>query len=265
MRNLKKGFDRSVTACELSKTNRYMLTPERYRMNTELIQWNIDDYLPGKDPVSQFKVIEKAANLWAEVLTPIKVLSTKKTSESNIQIFFASDSDLDDLPPEPFGPSSTLAYAYFPQDNYSEIWIDKTEDWNLVGSTRGIPLLVAVLHEFGHSLGFGHSRVYGDIMYPSLNPRAKIAQDSKNASKDLYGDIQQRILDRTQPEKEAEESPEDRLDTIALLRTVFPRHSSIYTLHFYQIEALGKYLGIKVRGLHKSQAARNVLNELFRQ
>ena len=68
---------------------------------------------------------------------------------------------------DPFdGPGGTLAHAFFPRFG-GDAHFDKSENFLLeLGGRRGVDLLQVAAHEFGHSLGLGHSRDTSALMAP---------------------------------------------------------------------------------------------------
>ena len=61
------------------------------------------------------------------------------------------------------GKEGTHAHAYYPTDG--RVHFDSDEKFT-DGTSEGINLLWVAVHEFGHSLGIGHSFVQDAIMYP---------------------------------------------------------------------------------------------------
>jgi len=78
------------------------------------------------------------------------------------------------------GPSFSLAHASQPGDSFTfgsdfslggDMHIDDAETWIDVdaGGVGGFDLFTIVLHEFGHSLGLGHSAVASAVMFPFVS------------------------------------------------------------------------------------------------
>lgn len=55
-----------------------------------------------------------------------------------------------------------LAHAFAPPNG--DVHFDDDEDW--VGQKNGLDLYWTAVHEFGHSLGFGHTADEKSIMFP---------------------------------------------------------------------------------------------------
>ena len=91
------------------------------------------------------------------------------------------------------GKGGTLAHAFYPHTNRGisgDAHFDSEEDWT-VGGGRGTDLEWVAVHEFGHSLGLGHSRTRGSIMYPwytGYRPNIKLHDDDKGGIHALYGE-----------------------------------------------------------------------------
>lgn len=90
------------------------------------------------------------------------------------------------------GPSGILAHAYQPGTESifgaggtiaGDVHIDVDEDW-----VHGFDLATVLLHEFGHSLGLGHSTDMNSIMYPYyLGMRLTLGTDDIAGIQSIYG------------------------------------------------------------------------------
>jgi len=91
------------------------------------------------------------------------------------------------------GPSGVLAHAFFPPPNggplSGDTHFDDAENWtsNLMNS-KGIDFLTVAAHEFGHSIGLGHSRDRLALMFPSYSGAHRfLSQDDIAGCQSLYG------------------------------------------------------------------------------
>ena len=94
---------------------------------------------------------------------------------------------------DPFdGEHGTLAHAYFPRFG-GDAHFDDDEKWSLTTIFGGRKLFVPIAtHEFGHSLGLGHSRDESAIMYSlyfSSDPVVKLQSDDIQGIQYLYGKV----------------------------------------------------------------------------
>lgn len=86
------------------------------------------------------------------------------------------------------GKEGTLAHAYYPTDG--RVHFDSDEKFT-DGTSEGINFLWVAVHEFGHSLGIGHSSVQDAIMYPYYSgyvPNLQLHSDDVAAIQSLYGE-----------------------------------------------------------------------------
>lgn len=265
----------SLPACQILYTNGYTLSPTRSIIDTEELFWHINDYHPDLDQGEQLREITAAYASAASLLSPIKVTPTSDKSKAHTVVFFASDNDPNDRPRDPFGSESTLAQAYFPVNNYSEIWIDRDEDWSTSVNSRGISMRIVTEHEIYHTLGIGHTNVRNDIMYPSYNPNGRATQDTIDAVETLYGEIKQRIRDReaetptTPSVPDTPETPvvptppsipEGQELAKSVLLTAFPTPYAMYRLHNQRLKDIAEQLGHTIVGRRKI----DLVNQLYR-
>jgi len=157
------------------------------------IFWHLADTTPDMEGAQVIKAFNRAFAKWAPFLNPIVFTSTSEKEKANILINFAHEGDAD--LPESFGGDEVLAYAFFPIDNYSEIWFDESERWGSMSSSTRIDLFKVAVHELGHSLGIGHTKAPRDIMQAFYDPNTmvEITADSSAAIQTLYGEFQKEL------------------------------------------------------------------------
>ncbi|XP_069046772.1 matrilysin-like [Lepisosteus oculatus] len=132
------------------------------------------------------RTVKTALRLWSKV-TPLKFIRINK-GEADIMIKFASCRHGDDFPFD--GPGGELAHAFAPGKGLlGDAHFDRDETWSLGQS--GINLLLVAAHEFGHSLGLGHSQDKDALMYPTYSYRNtagfQLSRDDIAGIQSLYG------------------------------------------------------------------------------
>lgn len=119
-------------------------------------------FLPGTRADAKAPVARAFAT-WARS-THFKFSLTSNYQRANLKIAFYKGNHKDGYPFD--GPGGTLAHAFAPTDG--RFHYDGSEKWS-VGAVRGrYDLQTVALHEIGHLLGLGHSKVQKAIMYPYI-------------------------------------------------------------------------------------------------
>jgi peptidoglycan hydrolase-like protein with peptidoglycan-binding domain len=119
--------------------------------------------------------MRQAFDLWSAV-TPLRF--TEVAGDADILINFAPND----------GAGKVLAYAYFPPIGDSSFDEDETWTVNVPTPQGRVDLVTVAAHEFGHSLGLGHSAFAEAIMFPSYSgPHRFLAQDDIDGIQFLYG------------------------------------------------------------------------------
>ncbi|XP_070571968.1 matrix metalloproteinase-19-like [Ptychodera flava] len=130
--------------------------------------------------------IERAFKLWSAV-SPLTF--TEVTSgEADIAIKFVTGNHGDGKKSAFDGPGRVLAHAFFPKNGAAHF--DDAELFT-VYQRKGRNLYSVAAHEFGHSLGLGHSETKGSLMYPvyqKYKPDYKLSQDDILGIQALYGE-----------------------------------------------------------------------------
>ncbi|NXH24994.1 MMP18 protein, partial [Myiagra hebetior] len=130
--------------------------------------------------------IKRAFMVWSDV-TPLHFRRVY-ASHADIEILFGSREHGDGQPFD--GRGRVLAHAFFPGEGIGgDAHFDDDEIWSDIN--QEVNLFLVAAHEFGHSLGLGHSNVYGALMYPTYsyqNPKTfRLPEDDRRRIQKLYG------------------------------------------------------------------------------
>ncbi|XP_042311962.1 collagenase 3-like isoform X2 [Sceloporus undulatus] len=171
--------------CGVPDILEYSTFPRTPKWNKYSLTYRINNYTPDMPKDKVEAAIAKALKVWSDV-TPLQF--TRTTKPADIEIWFASGAHGDFYPFD--GRSGTLAHAFAPgSDTGGDAHFDEDESWS--ETNREVNLFLVAAHEFGHSLGLGHSNVLGALMYPTYsytNPETfRLPADDRRGIQRLYG------------------------------------------------------------------------------
>ncbi|XP_054830434.1 collagenase 3-like [Eublepharis macularius] len=164
---------------------KYTLFPGMPKWNKKSLTYRINNYTPDLPRTKVDSAIAKAFTVWSDV-TPLKF--TKITRPADIEIRFGSRAHGDRYPFD--GKGGVLAHAFAPGSGIGgDAHFDEDEQWS--DYNKEINLFLVAAHEFGHSLGLGHSKARGALMYPTytyVNPNTyRLPADDRQGIQKLYG------------------------------------------------------------------------------
>ncbi|XP_041480156.1 matrix metalloproteinase-16-like [Lytechinus variegatus] len=181
--------------CGMKDMDTFSLRKKRYSTRNPWpksdLTWNIlipTSQLPLPD---QRRIMQDALKVWSDVSN--LNFDEVNVQDPDIKIIFARGEHGDPGPDSAFdGRSNVLAHAYFPQPHPlgGDAHFDDDEHFT-AGTRDGTNLFQVAAHEFGHSLGLGHSDVEGALMgpyYRGYQPNFQLHDDDIAGIRRLYGE-----------------------------------------------------------------------------
>ncbi|NXK46273.1 MMP3 protein, partial [Chauna torquata] len=174
--------------CGIPDVRSYSTFPRSPRWKKEEVTYRILNYTPDMLQADVDEAIAKAFNLWSSV-TPLR-FTRIYSGDADIMISFAAGFHGDFYSFD--GPGGTLAHAYPPSSGIGgDAHFDEDENWTKFTTYNGYNLFLVAAHELGHSLGLGHSNVFGALMYPIYmhtdTSNYRLPQDDIDGIQALYG------------------------------------------------------------------------------
>ncbi|XP_054989590.1 matrilysin [Sorex araneus] len=174
--------------CGVPDVAEYSLFPNRPRWPSKVVTYRILSYTEDLSHVVVNQLVAKALDMWSREI-PLSFRRVRR-GNADIMIGFARGAHGDNYPFD--GPGNTLAHAFSPgQGLGGDAHFDKDEFWTDGTVSIGINFLITATHEFGHSLGLGHSSDPNAVMYPTysnVDPKEfKLSQDDIDGIQKLYG------------------------------------------------------------------------------
>lgn len=135
------------------------------------------------------RVLHEALNVWAKN-SKLTFREVREGDDADILISFVRRNHGDGHPFE--GPGGVLAHAFYPGPGIGgDAHFDDEETWLIdKEDNHGTNLMGAAVHEFGHSLGLGHSSVQDSIMFPwyqSWETNQDLPEDDRLGIQQIYG------------------------------------------------------------------------------
>ncbi|KFW73802.1 Interstitial collagenase [Phalacrocorax carbo] len=173
--------------CGIPDVRSYSTFPQSPRWKKEDVTYRILNYTPDMLQADVEEAIAKAFQLWSSV-TPLR-FTRLYSGQADIMISFAAGFHSDFYSFD--GPGGTLAHAYPPGSGLGgDAHFDEDENWTKFTTNNGYNLFLVAAHELGHSLGLGHSNVFGALMYPIYMARDtrdyRLPQDDIDGIQALY-------------------------------------------------------------------------------
>jgi peptidoglycan hydrolase-like protein with peptidoglycan-binding domain len=165
---------------------------------TNNLRYAFQNFTPDISNADATLAIEQAFALWA-AYTPLRFTRVALSAGPEIIIRFAAGAHQVGTAFDPAfdGPGGVLAHAFYPSvppapvtPIMGDAHFDEAETWtvNVPPGAGTVDLVTVAAHEFGHSLGLGHSDVTGALMAPFYGgPQRFLHNDDIAGIRSLYG------------------------------------------------------------------------------
>lgn len=171
------------------RQRRFVIQGQKWDHHT--VTWSlVNQSMTDLDVGQVRRVLHEALDMWAQNAN----ISFREvySSQADIQVLFARQFHGDGYRFD--GPGKILAHAFYPGTGIGgDAHFDEEETWllNEPLGTDGTRLFDVAVHEFGHSLGLGHSSVKEAIMFPwhhvSYRGKDSIPEDDRHGIQGIYG------------------------------------------------------------------------------
>ncbi|KAL6085100.1 hypothetical protein STEG23_035375 [Scotinomys teguina] len=175
--------------CGVPDVAKYSLMPGSPKWHSKEVTYRIMSYTPDLPQLKVDQIVAEALGMWSKQI-PLKFRRVR-WGTADIMIDFAKGDHGDSLPFD--GPGNTLGHAFAPGPGLGgDAHFDEDEHWtDGIDTATGVNFLHAATHEFGHSLGLGHSSDPSAVMYPTYgnaDPEDfRLAEDDIKGIQKLYG------------------------------------------------------------------------------
>lgn len=143
------------------------------RWLTNDLTYGFANFSPDMHPDYARLGVRAALDLWADV-TSLTFTEVPIEAAPDIVIGFAEGNHGDGAPFD--GPGGVIAHAFYPPPNAGslagDVHFDEAEQWTVLlpwSFDGSLDFVTVAAHEFGHSLGLGHSPDPQSLMFPTYS------------------------------------------------------------------------------------------------